>query len=145
MKSPAACLFACLLVLCAAPAFAAPQPLLASAAWLRATPGTDVAAVYLTLHNTGSEPVTVVAVRSPLAQDAMIHESQLSGTQSSMRPRAQLSVGPGQTVRLAPGGLHVMLHGLAHALRPGDEVPLVLLLADGATLSVSAHVRPLQE
>ena len=144
MKSSAPCLVACLLVLSTVSLGAEPT-LLASEAWMRATPGTEVAAAYLTLRNSGTEPVTIVGVRSPVAQDAMIHESQVSGTQSTMRPRAQLTVGPGQTLHFAPGGLHVMLHGLSHALQPGDTVPLVLLLQDGDTLNVSAHVRSLQE
>lgn len=112
---------------------------------MRATPGTDVAAVYLTLRNAGRESVTVVGVRSPFAQAAMIHETQLAGTQSSMRARGQLTLDPGQTLRFAPGGLHVMLHRLGHAPHAGDEVPLVLLLKDGGTLNVTAHVRPLNQ
>jgi len=39
----------------------------------------------------------------------MIHETQLVGTQSTMRASAQLILAPGQTLRFAPGGLHVML------------------------------------
>jgi copper(I)-binding protein len=145
LKSPAARLVACLLILGLTVAGAATPALLASDAWLRATPGTDVAAVYLTLRNSGTEPVTVIGVRSPQAQAAMIHESQLTGTQSAMRPRATLSIAPGETVRFEPGGLHVMLHMLSRPLSAGEELPLVLLLQGGGTLTVTAHVRALQE
>jgi len=62
---------------------------------------------------------------------------------SSMRPHEPLTVAPGATVSLAPGGLHIMLSMLAHPLRPGERVPLTLLLAGGGTLEVSALVRPL--
>ena len=117
----------------------------ASDAWVRVIPGAEVAAAYLTLHNGGDAPVTIIGVRSPLAAMAMIHETQLTGTQASMRPRAQLVVAPGATVSFAPGGLHVMLHQLSRALQPGDEVPLVLLLAGGGTLTVTARVRPLTQ
>ena len=69
---------------------------------------------------------------------------------SSVPPRAcgrasSLLIAPGATVRLAPDGLHVMLHGLSHPLKAGDEVPLVLLLDDGGTLTVTAHVRALDQ
>jgi copper(I)-binding protein len=60
-----------------------------------------------------------------------------------MRAREELVVAPGATVRFAPGGLHVMLHDLSQTLKAGDEVPLVLLLKGGATLAVTARVRPL--
>jgi copper(I)-binding protein len=35
------------------------------------------------------------------------------------------------------------LHGLPRPLLPGEEVPLLLRLEDGATVSVSARVRAL--
>jgi len=144
LRSPSVPLIAAL-ALCAFAALAAPPALHATQAWIRATPGTDVAAAYLTLTNTGSQPVTVVGVRSSMAAQAMIHETRLVGSTSSMRPRESLLVAPGATVRLAPDGLHVMLHGLSHPLKAGDEVPLVLLLGDGGTVTVTAHVRPLDQ
>jgi copper(I)-binding protein len=133
------------LALFALAASAATPTLRATQAWIRATPGTDVAAAYLTLTNSGTQPVTVVGVRSSMAAQAMIHETRLVGSTSSMRPRDSLLVAPGATVRLAPDGLHVMLHGLSHALKAGDEVPLVLLLGDGGTVAVTAHVRALDQ
>ena len=142
MRTPAI-LAACLALAAAALAWTAPAALTASDAWVRIVPGAEVAAAYLTLHNSGSEPVSIIGVRSPLAGMAMIHETRLTGTQSSMRAREELVVAPGQTVRLAPEGLHVMLHELSQGLKPGDEVPLVLLLKGGATLAVTARVRPL--
>ncbi len=145
MRTSAAYFFVCLATLSVLIARAAPPALSAADAWIRATPGADVAAAYLTLHNAGTQPVTIVGVRSPLAATAMIHETKLVGMQSTMRAREQLRLAPGETVRFAPGGLHVMLHMLTHPLKPGDEVPLVLLLEDGGTLELTARVRPLGE
>jgi copper(I)-binding protein len=142
LRTPAI-LAACLALAVTAFAWAAPATLTASDAWVRAVPGAEVAAAYLTLHNSGSEPVSIIGVRSPLAGMAMIHETRLSGSQSTMRAREELVVAPGETLRLAPEGLHVMLHELSRGLKPGDEVPLVLLLKGGATLAVTARVRPL--
>jgi copper(I)-binding protein len=121
----------------------AAAPLEVSDAWLRATPGTQVAAAYLTLTNRGTQPLTVTGVHCPLAEQAMIHETQLSGTTSTMRPRETVVVAPGSSLRFAPGGLHVMLVGLTHALQAGDEVPLEVLLSDGSRIAVTARVRPL--
>jgi len=143
LRQPAALTVVCLAMLGWAVAHAAAPALAAQDAWIRATPGSDVAAAYLTLHNTGSTPLVVVGVRSPNAAQAMIHETTLAKGQSSMRPHEQLRIAGGATVRLAPGGLHIMLHMLTHPLVPGDEVPLVLLLEGGGTLEVTARVRPL--
>jgi len=111
-------------------------------AWVRATPGVDVAAAYLTLHNAGAQPLAVTGVESPLAAAAMIHETSIVDGRASMRPHEPLVIAAGATVRLAPGGLHIMLQGLKHPLAPGDEVPLVLQLQGGGVLSITARVRP---
>jgi copper(I)-binding protein len=74
----------------------------------------------------------------------MIHMTAMINGQSTMRAHESLRVAPGETVRFAPGGLHIMLH-LEHPLAVGDQVPLVLLLEGGGSLSVVAHVRGLGE
>lgn len=137
-------LAACLLLGCAA-ALAQASALTATDAWVRATPGVDVAAAYVTLHNGGAKPLVVTAVSSPLASAAMIHETRIVNGESSMRPHEQLRLDPGQTVRLAPGGLHIMLHLKARTLTAGENVPLTLQLQDGTTLAVTARVRALGE
>jgi hypothetical protein len=114
-------------------------------AWVRLTPGVDQAAVYLTLHNGGPQAVVVSGVHSDAARMAMIHQSALLNGQSTMRPQAQVRIAPGQTVNFAPGGLHIMLHGLTRTPAVGDELVLMLELAGGATLRVSARVRPLTD
>jgi copper(I)-binding protein len=127
-----------------APAGAAQPPALsAQDAWIRATPGVDVAAAYLTLHNGGTQVVVLSGVSSPEAASAMLHETRIVNGQSTMRPHEPLRIAPGETVRLAPGGLHIMLHNLKRPLAAGDEVPLVLLLEGAGNLTVMARVRPL--
>jgi copper(I)-binding protein len=97
----------------------------------------------MTLRNPTTKPISVVGVESSLASHAMIHETKTASGQSRMRPHEQLEVPPGQTVKLEPGGLHVMLHGVTQAPAVGQSVPLVLLLADGNKVQVAAVVRPL--
>jgi copper(I)-binding protein len=118
-------------------------PLIAENAWVRAIPGGDTAAAYLTLRNVTSSAVTVTGVESSAAAHAMIHESTTEGGQSRMRPRQQLTVAPRSTVKFEPGGLHIMLHDLKQPLTVGDSVPLTLRLTGGSILQVKAAVRPL--
>ena len=137
---------ACLALLALLPAFttaAAPSTLTAQDAWVRAAPGVDVAAAYLTLHNAGTQPVVVSGVSSPAAGAVMSHETTLVNGRSTMRVHEPLRVAAGETVRFAPEGLHIMLHMLKRPLAAGDEVPLVLLLEGGGSLTVMARVRAL--
>jgi hypothetical protein len=142
LKNRAAFLCACLITLAAIPALAQTPALVVQDAWTRQAPGSDVAAVYLTLRNPGVKPVTVVGVESSVG-DAMIHETKTESGQSRMRPHEQLVIAPGKTVKLEPGGLHVMLHGMTKPIAVGQNVPLVLLLAGGEKVQVAATVRPL--
>ena len=144
MRAPAlpAALLALLTVAVSA---ATPAGLSAQDAWIRATPGVDVAAAYLTLHNAGTQAVVVSGVRSPAAAAAMIHESTLVDGKSTMRPREPLRIAAGETVRFAPGGLHIMLHGLKRPLAVGDEVPVTLLIEGGGSVTALARVRPLSD
>lgn len=133
----------CLGMLVASAASAQAAPLLAQSAWIRAIPGSDVAAVYVTLRNLSTKPITVTGVQTSIASHAMIHETSVQGGLSRMRAHEQLVIPGGETIRLEPGGLHVMLQGLTRPLSVGQSVPLVLVLADGGTLQVTASVRPL--
>jgi periplasmic copper chaperone A len=140
---PAASLVLLAALMPASTAAAVPPALSAQDAWVRATPGVDVAAAYLTLHNGGTQPVVVSGVSSPAAAAAMIHETTLVNGQAMMRVHEPLRIAAGETVRFAPEGLHIMLHGLKHPLAAGDEVPLVLQLEGGGSLTVRARVRAL--
>ena len=73
----------------------------------------------------------------------MIHETTLVHGQSTMRAHEPLRIAAGETVRFAPEGLHIMLRMLKRPLAAGDEVPLVLLLEGGGSLTVMARVRSL--
>ena len=140
---PVACLILIASRMAALATAAAPPALSAQDAWVRATPGVDVAAAYLTLHNGGTQPVVVSGVSSPAAGAAVIHETTLVNGQSTMRAHEPLRIAAGETVRFAPEGLHIMLHMLKRPLVAGDEVPLVLLLEGGGSLTVMARVRGL--
>lgn len=137
------CLYAALAVLMTGAAIAQAPSLIVQDPWTRVVPGSDVAAVYLTLRNPTPQPISVVGVESSLASHAMIHETQTESGQSRMRPHEQLVVPPGRTIKLEPGGLHVMLHGLKQTVAVGQSVALVLLLADGTKVQIAAPVRPL--
>jgi periplasmic copper chaperone A len=131
------------LLACGMSARAQPSTLSVLDAWIRATPGSDAAAAYLILHNPSAQTISIVGVRSPRAREAMIHESTLVNGESRMRPHERVALAAGETLRLAPGGLHIMLQGVTRPLSPGEEVPIELLLEGGGIVAVTARVRAL--
>jgi len=57
-----------------------------------------------------------------------------------MRPIAGIDIPPGQAVTLAPGGLHIMLEGLAKPLKAGQSFPLTLTFDKAGTRTVNVAV-----
>lgn len=113
-------------------------------AWVRATaPGTTTAAVYMDL--TSPSDAALVSVTSTAAQSAELHETRVEGGVMKMRPVARVPLPARQVVRIAPGGLHVMLTGMKQPLKAGERVPVVLTV-EGPTgrqqVSTQAIVRP---
>ncbi len=96
--------------------------------WIRKPPpGLDTVAVYFTREEPlRSGTVFIVGMTSPLAANAMIHETSMVEGQSRMRMRDRVTVPGGGNVAFEPEGLHVMLTGLTKPLEVGDKVPLTL-------------------
>jgi copper(I)-binding protein len=114
-------------------------------AWVRATvPGQPVAAAYMDIR--ASKAMKLVGVSSPVAERGEIHEMKDEDGMMKMRAVKAVDLPAGKTVSLAPGGLHVMLFGLAEPLTDGRKVTLTLKLrrASGATFSQVIEV-PVKE
>lgn len=107
-------------------------------AWVRgARPGSTVAAGYCAITNTTPVSVTIVEFIGPGRVE--MHETETANGVSRMRPLERLTVAPGQTVTLAPGGKHLMLFDLD----PGvEQTTLKAVLNDGSSLPVTFEVRP---
>src|SRR5580704_5199536 len=84
-------------------AIAADSKLVVGGAWIRQPPpGSDVAAVYLSLQNIGTKTVKLTGVECPIAGMAMLHESREVGGQSQMRALASVSLAPGASMAFSP-------------------------------------------
>ena len=112
----------------------APEPVAAG------SPADLVVAVYLTIANDGGIADTLVAVESPLAGRAQVHEQMPESGMMMMMPVAALAVPAHGTARLAPGGRHIMLESLARPVAAGDTIPLVLTFRRAGRLRVRAPV-----
>jgi periplasmic copper chaperone A len=97
-------------------------------AWSRATPGgAKVGGGYLTIENKGSTPDRLNGGSADVAGKVQIHEMAMNNGVMTMRQLDKgLLIEPGKTVKLAPGGYHLMLLDLTSPLRQGDKVALTL-------------------
>ena len=80
---------------------------------------------------TAREQLRLIAVSTPVAGQAQVHEMRMQGNVMSMRElEGGLELPAGQAVTLAPGGLHVMLLDLKTALPAGRTLPMTLVFQD---------------
>ena len=111
-------------------------------AWVRATvPGQTATGAFMKISAPAG--ATLVAVASPLAGVAEIHEMKMDAGVMTMRAvRGGLDLPAGQTVEFKSGGRHVMLMDLKAVLRRDSSVALTLVFRDkaGSALNVVLQV-----
>lgn len=123
-----------------APSAAAPT---ISGAWVRPPMGANrPAAGYLVITNTGTEADALIGATSPVAMRVEVHETTTdSSGMSGMQPIERLEIPAGGSVRLEPGGYHLMLMDVGETLEAGDTVELRLEFEKAGTVVVLAEVR----
>jgi periplasmic copper chaperone A len=112
-------------------------------AWSRATPGgAKVAGGYLTIENKGSTPDRLIGGSADVADKVQVHEMTMNNGVMTMRPLDQgLTIEPGKTVKLTPGGYHLMLLDLKSPLKRGDKVPVTLEFEKAGKVKLSFDVQ----
>ena len=89
----------------------------------------------------------LVAVSTPAARVAEVHEMVMQGDVMAMRAIEALELPAGKAVEFKPGGHHLMLMGIDQPLKAGETVPLTLTIEgrDGKreTLELKVPVKPL--
>ena len=111
--------------------------------WVRATPGgAQVGGGYLTITNTGSMPDRLLGGALSGAARGEVHVTSNEGGISRMRSvEGGIEIKPGETVRLAPGGYHLMFLGLKHSLINGERVAGTLQFEKGGSVPVEFEVQ----
>lgn len=120
--------------------------------WTRAVGASaPTAAGYMVLRNGGTVPDRLVSAATPMATAIEMHQMSMTDGIMRMRPLPDgIELPPGQSVRLEPGGLHLMLIGPMGGLARGTRVPVRLrferagqvaveLIVEAAGARASAH------
>ncbi len=96
-------------------------------------------AVYFLLHNGGDTEVTLTGGESPAAGAVEIHTTENDNGVLRMRQiTGGVVLGPDESIRLEPGGMHLMLANLVAPLAEGDSIEVTLHFegADDFTFTV---------
>lgn len=111
--------------------------------WSRPTaPGMPMGVAYLSITNTGRRADALIAASTPVAARVEMHRTTISAGVARMRPVESIDLAPGATVRIEPGGMHLMLVDLKAPLQAGTRVPLELTFRDAGSIRVQVDVTP---
>jgi periplasmic copper chaperone A len=117
--------------------------LVISQAWSRATPGgAKIAGGYLTIENKGTAPDRLIGGSGDIAGKVEVHEMAMNNGVMTMRPLDKgLAIEPGKTVKLAPGGYHLMMFDLKGPFKQGEKVPVTLQFEKAGKVNLSLDVQ----
>jgi copper(I)-binding protein len=123
---------------------ASAQTVQVSEPWIRGTvQGQSATGAFMNI--TSKAPARLIEAASPAAGMVQIHNMKMENGIMKMFPVDGIDLPANKSVKLAPGGYHVMLMNLKQQLKAGDRVPLKLTfeMADKKreTLDVTAEVR----
>ncbi len=102
--------------------------------WTRATATAGADAVgFLTITNEGAKPERLIGAACPVAAVTTIRSrtDSLGG----------VDIAPGETVKLTPGGLHLVLGGTKQRLARGDTIACRLQFRGAGAIDVQLLVR----
>lgn len=123
-------------------ALLAGEPLRVSNAWIpEPPPGARMLAAYFDVENPTPVGIDIVAVESEDFARVEAHRTELESGIARMRKIERVSVGPNESVRFQPGGLHLMLIGPHRVLAAGEEIALDLILEEGTAIRFTARIR----
>ena len=110
--------------------------------WSRATPnGANVGAGYLRVTNTGSTPDRMRSGTTDIANRIEVHEMAMDNGVMKMRALSDgLTLAPGQSVELKPGGYHLMIMGLKQPLKEGAPFSGTLKFEKAGDVPVTFNV-----
>lgn len=124
------------------PSMAGSGALFVGDAWARATIGeSTVSAIYLSVTNRGDTPERLVGASADRAGRTTLHRSVVEDGVMKMRHVEAVVIPAGATVRLEPGGLHMMLLGVSSRLEAGERITVTLRFERAGEMPLSVPVR----
>jgi hypothetical protein len=103
-------------------------------------PGQTAGGGFLSIENKGAADDRLLSARAAVSQAVELHMMSMEGNVMKMRPVDAIAVPAGKTVKLEPGGLHIMFVGLKAPLAEGDSFPMTLRFEKAGEVTVTVKV-----
>ena len=97
-------------------------------------------AAYFSITNHGKTPDTLMSASTPAAARVEFHQTSIAGGMARMRPLIEIVIEPGETLKIEPGAIHLMLVELKAPLTEGGSVPLTLQFRAAGALTVQLRI-----
>lgn len=111
-------------------------------AWARPAPAGAETAAYLTITGAAGQADALLSASSPGAKTVELHEvSTDTAGMTGMHPIERIDIPAGETVRLEPGGFHLMIMGLTSELAVGGTLELDLVFEHAGKVVVQAEIQ----
>lgn len=112
--------------------------------WARATPpGAGAGGGFFTITNHGSTDDRLVSASSPITDRVEIHTMEMDGEVMRMQHLpGGIEIPAGETVTLAPGGLHLMFMALSSPIEEGQPIPVTLEFQHAESIETELQVVP---
>lgn len=112
--------------------------------WARATPpGAASGGGFVTLTNQSDTDDRLVGVSTTITELAEIHNMEMDGDVMRMQHLPDgLEIPAGETVTLAPGGLHLMFMELTSPIEEGQAIPVTLAFEHAGSIDIELQVVP---
>lgn len=95
---------------------------------------------YLTITNTGGQADRLIAVQADFPR-VMLHTTEMKDDVARMMHIDGVDVPAGETVSLAPGGMHVMFMGLdGNPFEVGEQIPATLVFEQAGAIEIIFNV-----
>ncbi|MGH6736753.1 MAG: copper chaperone PCu(A)C [Methyloceanibacter sp.] len=112
-------------------------------AWARPTIGQGrTTAAYMTIMNRSGEDDLLKSARAAAAKSVELHQTSMTadGVMQMREVEDGLPIAVGETLKLEPGGTHLMIMGLSDSLAAGAELALTLEFDKAGAIDIAVPV-----
>jgi len=107
-------------------------------------PGQSNSAIFMMLKNNSPLSVSLIKAQSAVAENVELHAHMVDNGVMKMRQVPEIAVPGNGSIKLQPGGYHIMLIGLKQDLNEGDKVRVRLYFSNGSMSIVELPVKKVQ-